>query len=286
VSDVLPVHIVHLDRPRACIETVKAFVASTVPVTTTVYDNGSSSEDLAELKGGLAALPVELVEIGHNRGWTGAANTALNRFLDTETSEWCVLAPHDARPHPSALAEMLVVARDRAAIVGADRGDGAVGRYRWWRGPYIETSDESPDWVLGHCLLISRRFLEAAGLEDERLWTYLDEVDMCLRARRLGWEVRLAKGAYVENAGAPVAGTPLVAFLCARNSIVLAETHHGGLRAATRAAIVVASSLRWMVTRNRPGTVGASGAPMWAIAGASAWALRRFGPPPKTLLPM
>jgi GT2 family glycosyltransferase len=285
VSSVLPVHIVHLDRPTACIETAKAFLASTVPVRTTVYDNGSSSAELARLERGLAALPVEIVEIEHNRGWTGAANIALNRFLETEASEWCVLAPHDARPHPSALAEMLVVARDGAAIVGADRGDGAVGRYRWWRGPSIETSDEPPEWVLGHCLLISRRFLDVAGLEDERLWTYLDEVDMCLRAQRFGWEVRLAKGALVENAGAPVADTPLIAFLWARNSIVLAETYHGALRAAIRAVIVVASSLRWMTRRNRSRSVGFSGAPMWAIAGAFAWALRRFGPPPKTLLP-
>jgi GT2 family glycosyltransferase len=44
------------------------------------------------------------------------------------------------------------------------------------------------EWVSGASMLLRRTMLEEIGLLDEGLYTYFDDVDLCLRARRAGWE--------------------------------------------------------------------------------------------------
>jgi GT2 family glycosyltransferase len=46
----------------------------------------------------------------------------------------------------------------------------------------------SVDWVGGTSMILRRTMLEKVGLLDEGLYTYFDDVDLCLRARRAGWE--------------------------------------------------------------------------------------------------
>ncbi len=44
------------------------------------------------------------------------------------------------------------------------------------------------DWVSGASMILRRTMLDQVGLLDEGLYTYFDDVDLCLRARRAGWE--------------------------------------------------------------------------------------------------
>jgi GT2 family glycosyltransferase len=45
------------------------------------------------------------------------------------------------------------------------------------------------DWVSGASMILRREMLEEIGLLDEGLYTYFDDIDLCLRARRAGWQV-------------------------------------------------------------------------------------------------
>ena len=44
------------------------------------------------------------------------------------------------------------------------------------------------DWVSGASMILRRTMLDQIGLLDEGLYTYCDDADICLRARRAGWE--------------------------------------------------------------------------------------------------
>ncbi len=43
------------------------------------------------------------------------------------------------------------------------------------------------DWVSGASMILRGSMLEQIGLLDEGLYTYFDDVDICMRARRAGW---------------------------------------------------------------------------------------------------
>jgi GT2 family glycosyltransferase len=45
------------------------------------------------------------------------------------------------------------------------------------------------DWVCGASVALRSTMLEQIGLLDEGLYTYFDDIDICLRAWRAGWEV-------------------------------------------------------------------------------------------------
>lgn len=57
-----------------------------------------------------------------------------------------------------------------------------------WLGP--DPLPERPvpvEWTSGAALCIRRAVLERIGLLDEDLYTYFDDIDICMRARRAGW---------------------------------------------------------------------------------------------------
>jgi len=45
------------------------------------------------------------------------------------------------------------------------------------------------DWVSGSCLLAKREMLEKTGLLDERFYMYVEDVDLCYRAKKFGFSV-------------------------------------------------------------------------------------------------
>jgi hypothetical protein len=52
-----------------------------------------------------------------------------------------------------------------------------------------------PDWVSSACMLVRRSALDDIGLMDESLFCYMDDVDLCQRARDRGWAVWYEPGA-------------------------------------------------------------------------------------------
>lgn len=45
------------------------------------------------------------------------------------------------------------------------------------------------DWVSGSCLLAKREMLEKVGLLDQRFYMYVEDVDLCYRAKKFGFSV-------------------------------------------------------------------------------------------------
>lgn len=58
---------------------------------------------------------------------------------------------------------------------------------RWVVAPPVVEHAFETDWVSGASMIIRRETMEATGLLDEGYFTYFDDIDYCLNARRQGW---------------------------------------------------------------------------------------------------
>lgn len=153
-----------------------------------------------------------------NRGFTGGNNLVIRPALESaDPPEYVLLLNADTIVRPRAL-EMLVDFMEhhpRAGIAGSqllspdgeiqsspfrfqgilselDRGMrlGLVSRLvsRWGVVPPTPPEASRAEWVSGASMILRRSMLKQIGLLDEGLYTYFDDIDICLRARRAGWE--------------------------------------------------------------------------------------------------
>lgn len=273
--------LVHWEQPERLAATIDAFRASDdVDVRITVVDNDSAVPP---------SVPagVELVASGANLGFGPGANVGLRRFLDdADDGEWVVVAPHDALPAPDCLRRIVaeVEARPRAGLACADYGDGFTPIVDPYFGgiPGPRTVDvgwEPAGYPHGTLLVARRACLEQIGLFDERYFSYCEEADLGVRARRAGWSVGLVRGAMVRNPELHGA-LPAVSYLQLRNTLLLVKEHSGWYHAGIRmqlALLQLGVGLAWPSRRD----------PYWHVEGKlrgmADFVRGRFGAPPADL---
>jgi GT2 family glycosyltransferase len=224
-------------------------------IETVCVDNGStdgSDEAVAE------QFPaVELLRTGANLGFAGGNNTGIRRALERD-ADWILLLNNDATAEPG-LAEAL----ERAAESRLDAGLlactildaaggvqyagatfnaqlGYSGRVSTQRRPGLRDVGRAD----GAALAVSRAAVERAGLLDESLFMYVEDVDWSLRVRAAGFAVVLVHDALVRHKGSAASGgrkSTTNLYYDTRNTIVVAERHAPlprGVRALRRGAIV------------------------------------------------
>jgi GT2 family glycosyltransferase len=79
---------------------------------------------------------------------------------------------------------------------------------RWAVSPPTPPAASPAEWVSGASMILRSSMLQQIGLLDEGLYTYFDDIDICLRARRAGWEtwyVPESKIIHLEGASTGVA---------------------------------------------------------------------------------
>jgi GT2 family glycosyltransferase len=285
--------LVHWNQAKDCLATLDRFRDREVPVRFTVVDNASRPEQMATLLDGLAerradGVDVEVVAQEANTGFGPGANAGLRRFLERpDDGDWVVLAPHDVDPFPGTLSEMLSAAADRpmAGLMCADVGDGmtpVIDPYFGGMTVPVEDGDgvgwESVDYPHGTLMMLRRDCLEEIGLFDERYFSYCEEADLALRARRAGWEVGLVRGARVQNMhlGSSVW---LVDYLQTRNTLLLVQEMSGPYHAFVRLCFTLSQILKGTIWADRRPLVYDARA---RLLGVRDFLLRRFGPPPQS----
>ncbi len=196
-----------------CLRAIHAEIDGRRSVEVIAVDNASGDGTVEHLR---SAWPsVRVIANTENVGYTRANNQAIR----ASRGEYLLLVNADAFLRPGCLEVLCAqLDADPRAAVAAPRlvyGDGSWQRWTAGRAPSLgaainhylflerirprvfrglflgaDTRDvERVDWVSSACMLVRRAALERIGLMDERFFVYMDDVDLCQRARDDGWTV-------------------------------------------------------------------------------------------------
>ena len=231
----LTVVVVHWRKPDWCEETIESLLRSdAIRVKVVVVDNeatlGAAATRIAE------HLDVTVLAQPENAGYAGGANVGLSWWAANEpAAEFVAVASHDVEVAPASLAALVEsLASDPqlgvvAPTLKAPRV--GVGVWRGWRArtdALEEPSDPaSPmlcDWVSGTLLVTRRDVLAEIGGFDSRFGSYVEDVDLGLRARDAGWLVAVLPSAPARQRGS---GSALVTRLVDWNSLLLVAKRRG-----------------------------------------------------------
>jgi N-acetylglucosaminyl-diphospho-decaprenol L-rhamnosyltransferase len=226
-----------------------------------ISDNGSTDGSPEAIE---AVFPeVRVVRNGRNLGFAAAAN----RGMQATRSEFVLLINPDAEVAGGTLEGLLKVARDhpRAGAIGAltRNVDGSIypsarrvpslglglahtvlapfrPDNRWSRryriADWDRTTEREVDWVSGSSMLLRRAALDQVGLFDEAYFMYVEDMDLCSRLRRAGWEVWFSPELEITHiGGTATAGKRRMTLEHSKSIYVYFVKHHArGWRAALR----------------------------------------------------
>ena len=248
------VAIVGFRNPSDILRCLSALGQSTYPdFEVLICENGGPQayQDLlrqtpATLAGGQAVRTV----LGHgNTGFAGGVNRCIAETAGADA--WWLLNP-DTEVFPDAMAAMVErLATGEFEAVGSTVvfPNGVVqahgGRWRGWlaapqsigHGSPISQKPDRADverrqnYILGTSMMINRRFLDRVSPMDESYFLYCEEVEWCLRARKLGMRLGFAEGAIVRHHNGTTTGAGealnrrarLPVYLGERNKILLTK---------------------------------------------------------------
>lgn len=193
----------------ACLASVAA--SDRLPEAVIVVDNASTDGSIESVQ---RRFPeVEILRNAENRGFGSACNRGIEQAVERRC-DFVLMLNQDALLEPETLASILelATAHPRAAIVGAKTvsttraADGSPvllynGAWRrvlplWQRIPGIggssRTASPEPrevDYVWGHGMLVRCAALDEVGDFDAGFFMYYEDLDLCWRMQRAGWEI-------------------------------------------------------------------------------------------------
>ena len=234
-----------------------------------LVDNGSTDGSVGLIR--TEHPDVEILETGENLGYVGGSNAGIRHALEAG-AEYVLLLNNDTKVAPDSL-NNLVSAAERfpdAAFLGPkvchlqEPGiiQSAGARLDWlWRSHQrgLDEEDrgqfdrlEEVEYVIGGAVLIRASLLDQIGLLDPDFFMYRDDVDWCLRARRLGYRILYVSDATIWHRSHRVreAQLPFMTYYMTRNSLILLAKHRGGVLRFT--AVLLRHLLRAAIWTIRP----------------------------------
>lgn len=278
-----------------CLRSLREEIVSTPGFRAAVLENDSGGDAVERLTRAIAENGWgEWVTLGAsevNLGFTGGNNRLIREALaSSDPPEYFLLLNSDTRVEPRALSALveLLDGHPRAGIAGSTllspAGEVQASPFRFGgiaselqRGMRLGALSRllapwavvmptpaaacAVDWVSGASMILRRTMLDEIGLLDEGLFTYYDDVDLCLRAHRAGWETWYVPASRVVHLEGASSGITEVArrrppyWFDARRRFLL--KNHGAVHAALADAAYLAGLATWRLRRRlqrRPDT--------------------------------
>jgi GT2 family glycosyltransferase len=215
----------NLDILPDCLNSVRE---QTYPAIDTFLIDNASKDDTVTVVG--SAYPeVKLLPMDQNLGFSKGNNVAIKHAMTaSEHYDYFVFLNSDARLRADWVERMVAFAESKPtgalfqsttldyynrAIIDSTHiyisvaGQGTQGN---WREPY--TGEHGPFRAFGvnaAAALISRRFVEAQPFDDlfdEKMFMYLEDVDLSTRATVMGWDNYLVDGTEAYHMGSASSG--------------------------------------------------------------------------------
>ncbi len=201
-----------------------------------VVDNGSTDQSVEFIK---KQYPdVKLIAFKENRGFAPAVNAGIQHVQ----TEYIVLLNVDTIPQPDWLKNLIgVIEQSPASVAGVASKmlsmddptiiDDAGNEFSWYGSANKRGLRESADnytvteevfSVSGGASLFRRSFFDDVGYFDESFISYLEDVDLGLRGRLLGYQFMYAAEAKIKHrwSGARIP-RPQYVYLSTRNRLAL-----------------------------------------------------------------
>ena len=195
------------------LKAIQSLIDQTYPLQTImVVDNGSTDGTIEVIRN--AFPPVQLMELGENRGLSYARNFGLSHL----TSELVLLVDDDVYLSTDALQKMVDALRETGAVIVCPRivlypeittiqCDGARIHFSGTLAlchAYEPASTRPPERVIangfiGACLLADRETLMSAGGFDEDYFFYFEDLELSYRLRGLGYEICCEENAIAHH---------------------------------------------------------------------------------------
>jgi len=205
-----------------CLRTVAGEIQHLPETRVAVLENGTGGDAFEKLRNAIDAEGwnswCDLTSVHPNRGFCAGNNLVIRPALQSDDPpEYILLLNADTLVREHALGALVefMDAHPQAGIAGSqllstkgeiqgspfrfpgvltelDRGlrVGILTRLIGATGGVPPTPAEacSVEWVSGASMILRSSMLRQVGLLDEGLYTYFDDIDICLRARRAGWQ--------------------------------------------------------------------------------------------------
>ena len=267
------VYIPNLNGGKLLLDVLERLRAQTVRPSIVVVDNASSDGSSADVQ---RFFPdVELLQLSTNVGFGRALNAAVERY----PSDVLLFLNNDALPEPTfvealldelaggveMVAGVLVQAENPQLIDSAGVVvDETLLAFDYLHGRPVELAETAPAPLgpTGGAALVRLDTFSAAGGFDDRMFAYLEDVDLALRARAGGARCGLAAAARAIHAHSATLGSgsaPKNALMGWSRGYMLRR--YGVLREPRRAARAIAaeaviSAGQILLDRNASGAVG------------------------------
>ena len=283
---IMPVFILHWNRPEDCLASIHSFLNQKLDIKITIIDNASTPEKLTLLK---ANLPneVDIVCLSENKGWGGGFNPFLKSWIESvDSAPYCFVSSHDTLLNENCLCK-LIQFMDENPGVGIASPDyygisNELPKYSPIRGPYsipvspqVKKDIKSVDFAHATLSIFRKSCVRQIGLFDERYFAYGDEYEISLRCRKNNWNVAICWDAEIINPGTSTP-KPIISYLLARNTLLLAFEYGNWLQAATRMILMIINTTFIVLQPNKKGITFHA---ISKFKGIRDFVLRRYGNP-------
>jgi GT2 family glycosyltransferase len=190
------------------------------------------------------SYPLILIQTGENLGFAGGNNVGIKYALAKDDFEYVWLLNNDAVVDKEALTEMVKLAEsdEEISVVGSkllyyykpDTIQALGGKINKWLGTLKQIANLEKDngqWnkefeveqVAGTSMLIKESVIKEAGLMDENYFLYWEDVNWCLRIKRLGWKLFYCPKSKVWHKEGGTVGykSPVSDYYSTRNNLIL-----------------------------------------------------------------